>query len=150
MRRVLILGVLLIAMFAPSATSQVFRDYRSVTLHHTLNGNTFVTTDSLTVRILGIDVVAGDDIGLRLLDSLLGTGPLRLTFDLLRSDEAGRTLASVETVDQVDVGATMISRGCALAYARFPYAFIDRYFEIELDARQALRGIWQGHFCVVK
>lgn len=58
------------------------------------------------------------------------------------SDRYGRTVANV-LANGVDVGATLVSRGCAWAYSKFLEAS-SPLPALELAARQARLGLWAG------
>ncbi len=148
MSRLFVLVAILIVISSAASTPQVYGDYWLVELARTIDGDTFETTEGLKVRILGIDACEDDLNATRFLDSILHNQPLKLTFDLIRTNESGCTLASVETADNHDVGAMMVFRGYALTYFKYPYENTDRYMEIERTARETGLGIWQGHLYV--
>lgn len=61
----------------------------------------------------------------------------------LGTDRYGRTLVTCQTEKFDDIGAEMIRAGFAITYGKDA---IGRYGLIEIGARIAARGIWQGDF----
>lgn len=70
---------------------------------------------------------------------------LRLEFDRGRRDRYGRLLAYVYLPDGAMVNADLIRHGYSCAYTRFPFKYIDRFRDIEEEAKGA--GV---AFCVNK
>lgn len=61
----------------------------------------------------------------------------------LGNDRYGRTLVTCQTEQYADIGAEMIRAGLAITYGKDA---IGSYGLIEIGARIAGRGIWQGQF----
>lgn len=84
---------------------------------------------------------------------------VRLEFDQERRDKYGRLLAyihlpanqvkdapacMVKSGIELDFNASLIACGYAHAYTRFPFARMDKYRELERQARFSNRGLWAG------
>jgi micrococcal nuclease len=69
---------------------------------------------------------------------------VRLEFDHERRDTYGRTLAYVYLPDGSLLNETIIREGYGFAYTRFPYQRMERFRELERQAREQGRGLWAG------
>ena len=84
---------------------------------------------------------------------------IRLEFDQDRRDKYGRLLVYVHLPasqlkhppscmmkfkNEFDFNASLISCGYGHAYTRFPFARMDKYRELERQARFSNRGLWAG------
>ena len=67
---------------------------------------------------------------------------VRLEYDRERTDRYGRTLAYVHLADGTFANAEIIRRGYGHAYTRFPFRHLDRFRQLEREARSAGRGLW--------
>jgi micrococcal nuclease len=67
---------------------------------------------------------------------------VRLEYDREPTDRYGRTLAYVHLADGTFVNAEIIRRGYGHAYTRFPFRHLDRFRQLEREAREAGRGLW--------
>jgi len=72
---------------------------------------------------------------------------VRLEFDPAyldnqNKDAQGQTLAYIYTRDGLLVNGEMIKRGYAMVQATEPFRLIDDFRSYELDAMQAMRGVW--------
>lgn len=74
---------------------------------------------------------------------LLENEKVRLDFDLERFDRYGRLLAYVyRASDGLFVNEALLREGYAHAYTRFPFRYLDRFRQLEAEAREARRGLW--------
>ena len=74
--------------------------------------------------------------------ALLGQ-KVRLEFEPQdRIDRYGRTLAYVFLADGTDFNRTLVRKGFARAYIRFPFRYRDQFRADEAAARQARLGLW--------
>jgi micrococcal nuclease len=67
---------------------------------------------------------------------------VRLTYDQNRRDKYGRTLAYVHLRDGRCLNEEIIRRGYGYALTRFPFRHLERYRQLEREAREARRGLW--------
>ena len=67
---------------------------------------------------------------------------VKLMFDQQRKDRHGRTLAYVFLPDGTCVNSTIIRQGYGFAYLKYPFMFLEEYFQIEREARIAAKGMW--------
>ncbi len=67
---------------------------------------------------------------------------VRLEYDRRRTDRYGRTLAYVHLADGTFANAEIIRRGFGHAYTRYPFRHLDRFRQLEREARSAGRGLW--------
>ena len=67
---------------------------------------------------------------------------VRLEYDWERTDRYGRTLAYVYLPDGTFVNAEIIGQGYGHAYTRFPFKHLDRFRQLEREARRSGRGLW--------
>ena len=117
-----------------------------------VDGDTIIVTGVGRVRLIGVDTPESVDprrpveffgkeasaFTRRLVDGqrvLLG-------YDWERTDRYGRTLAYVYLPDGTFVNAEIIRRGYGHAYTRFPFKHLERFRQLEREARQAGHGLW--------
>ena len=67
---------------------------------------------------------------------------VRLAYDWERTDRYGRTLAYVYLPDGTFLNAEIIRQGYGHAYTRFPFEHLERFRQLEREARQTGRGLW--------
>jgi micrococcal nuclease len=67
---------------------------------------------------------------------------VRLEYDQQRQDKYGRTPAYVLLEDGTFVNAEIICQGYGFAYTRFPFKYLERFRQLEREAREAKRGLW--------
>lgn len=134
----------------------------SVTVDRVIDGDTFVTTRGLHVRILGLDAPEtqnghhdcyGIEATAALIGFLYGTGEgddsqgraqVTLNVDPEQGDQDryGRSLRYVINADGQDVTEQMIAGGWAQYYDAYPVARSPIYIQAETDARQDRIGGW--------
>ncbi|MBM3314367.1 thermonuclease family protein [candidate division WOR-3 bacterium] len=110
------------------------------------DGDTFMTSDSARVRLLGIDAPEsyqpGGDISRDMLEKLVLSRDVRLEADVVGQDDYGRLLRYVWVGDTM-VNAELVARGYAV-----PRMFQDslRYWDtllaLEQSAARTGRGLW--------
>jgi micrococcal nuclease len=104
------------------------------------------------VRIIGVNTPeSGECFSEEATDALAGLvegNDLVLVADRSDVDQFGRALRYVETADGVDVGATLVANGFAIA-RRYPPDDdrADRYADLQRDAQAAGRGLWAPDAC---
>lgn len=107
---------------------------------------------TFVVRILGIKAFDPNlqdpgisSMGLACVEALTQmlrkAGPLRVVFEDLRFDKAGRLLAYLELND-LDVGARLVSEGLALAYTRYSFSREAAYVQAQAVAKNSRAGLW--------
>lgn len=108
---------------------------------------------STTVRLLGVDTPEtvhsnkpverfGREAS-AFTKQLLENEEVRLDFDLERFDRYGRLLAYVyRASDGLFVNEVLLREGYAHAYTRFPFRYLDRFRQLEAEARASRRGLW--------
>ncbi|MCP4633179.1 MAG: thermonuclease family protein [candidate division Zixibacteria bacterium] len=119
-----------------------------------LDGDTFITDDSITVRLIGIDTPEkGDKFAeeaTELLSRLLDRGNVRLEYGQQRFDKYGRTLAYVY-VDSAFVNKAMLDSGLAVVYFHKPnLKYFNEFIDSQKKARLSELNIWSesvGRFC---
>lgn len=121
-------------------------------IEHVIDGDTFVTRDGETVRLLGINTpeVGGHraaepygDAAKKAAQRLLGGQSVRLVDDAHHQDRYGRRLAHAYLDDGTWVNAKLVRDGYAHVYS-FPdnrHKLSDLLAE-ETHARQERRGLW--------
>ncbi len=67
---------------------------------------------------------------------------VRLEYDQERHDRYGRTLAYVYLADGTFANAEIIRRGYGHAYTRFPFRHLEKFRQLEREARTSRRGLW--------
>ena len=117
-----------------------------------VDGDTIIVSGVGRVRLIGVDTPEsvdprrpveffGKEAGAftrRLVDGKR----VRLEYDWERTDRYGRTLAYVYLPDGTFVNAEIIRRGYGHAYTRFPFKYLERFRQLEREARAAGRGLW--------
>ena len=117
-----------------------------------VDGDTIVVRGVGRVRLIGVDtpetVAPGRPVEFfgreasAFTKRLLEGRPVRLEYDRERTDRYGRTLAYVHLADGTFANAEIIRRGYGHAYTRFPFRYLDRFRQLEREARSAGRGLW--------
>jgi micrococcal nuclease len=116
-----------------------FADGGAVTLARVIDGDTIALSDGRTVRLIGIDDLAG---AARLAKALAGKS-LTLRFAETRTDRAGRTLAALYA-DGRWVEYALVERGLARVRGTADNrAGLAELLAAEAAARQARRGLWR-------
>ena len=117
-----------------------------------VDGDTIIVSGVGRVRLIGVDTPEsvdprrpveffGKEAGAftrRLVDGKR----VRLEYDWERTDRYGRTLAYVYLPGGTFVNAEIIRRGYGHAYTRFPFKYLERFRQLEREARAAGRGLW--------
>lgn len=127
----------------------------SITVARVIDGDTFVTSDSERVRLIGIDtpelhhpakpvewyaVEAAD-----YLDSLTAGKVLRLEYEGKKRDRWGRLLAYVWTTGEDDstlVNFRMVADGYAMAFLAYSHPREEEFLAAEIKARKQRLGMW--------
>ena len=65
-----------------------------------------------------------------------------LTFDRVKADRYGRTLAYVTLADGRMLNRELLKEGLACVYQRFDFRLKDDFLRMEAAARSAGRGLW--------
>ena len=117
-----------------------------------VDGDTIVVRGVGRVRLIGVDtpetVAPGRPVEFfgreasAFTKRLLEGRSVRLEYDRERTDRYGRTLAYVHLADGTFANAEIIRRGYGHAYTRFPFRYLDRFRQLEREARSAERGLW--------
>jgi micrococcal nuclease len=125
----------------------------------TIDGDTIrvdLPTGRATVRLLGIDTPETHDprrpvqcfgeAAAGYTRQLLTKQSVRLEPDPTNSDKDkyGRLLRYVYLPDGTLVNAKLIADGYAFAYTVFPLTKLDEFRALEVEAREANRGLWGG------
>ena len=151
-------AVLVAATLAASCSSATGDPSRTEAGLEVVDGDTFVIdADGAPerVRIVGINTpesgeCLADAAGERLAE-LLGAGPVELIRDKSDTDSFGRLLRYVETVGstgRVDIGATLVAEGLAIARRYEPDVARAAAYERLQDAASADRlGLWAPDAC---
>ncbi len=144
---------------AKARTAEAIESGAEVTVLDALDGDELLVRagdgngdgDEFVVRVLGIkafDPEVNDpqigDIGrsaVRYLGRELSGAQVTLEIEATERDSRGRILAYV-VKDGTDVGATLIERGLALAFIRYPTGREDEYLKLQQQAQAAAEGIW--------
>lgn len=128
---------------------------RSVTVERVIDGDTFVTTDSEHIRLIGIDTpeVSSDDCyaekAKTYLESLILGEVVDLKFDEDKYDRYDRTLAYVNFNGSIN--KKLLSKGYAFAYTVSPNdKYEDKYLAAQTDAQKAGKGIWSHCDNIIK
>ena len=137
-------GALLCALAPAVAGAQV--------VERVVDGDTIVVRGVGHVRLIGVDtpetVRPGRPVELfgreasAFTKRLLEGRRVRLEYDRDRTDRYGRTLAYVHLADGTFANAEIIRQGYGHAYTRFPFRHLDRFRQLERQARAAGRGLW--------
>lgn len=67
---------------------------------------------------------------------------VRLEYGFQRHDRYRRTLAYVFLADGTFVNEEIIRQGYGFAYTRFPFKYLERFRQLEREAREQGRGLW--------
>ncbi len=120
------------------------------------DGDTFVTTDDVRIRFIGIDApessahrfgsaeCLGTDASEHLAELLPPGTDVEVVFDVERLDRYGRTLAYIyRSHDGLFINRAMVADGFAQP-ATYPpnVAHVDDFVEASREARAAGRGLW--------
>ena len=140
---VLLVGVL--SALAPAAAE-------AQRVERVVDGDTIVVEGVGRVRLIGVDTP--ETVNTRrpveffgreasgFTKRLLEGRSVRLEYDRERTDRYGRTLAYVHLGDGTFANAEIIRRGYGHAYTRFPFRHLERFRQLEREARSAGRGLW--------
>ena len=117
-----------------------------------VDGDTIIVHDVGRVRLIGVDTPESVDPrrpveffgkeASAFTKRLLEGKRVRLEHDWERTDRYGRTLAYVYLPDGTFANAEIVRQGYGHAYTRFPFKDLDRFRQLEREARQAGRGLW--------
>ena len=139
-----LLAVVLTASAAASADAQV--------VERVVDGDTIVVQGVGRVRLIGVDTPETVHPGRAVeffgreasafTKRLLEGRRVRLEYDRERTDRYGRTLAYVHLADGTFANAEIVRQGYGHAYTRFPFRHLDRFRQLEREARAAGRGLW--------
>ena len=136
-------AALLVLAPAPAAAQLVER---------VVDGDTIIVRGAGRVRLIGVDTPEsvhprrpveffGKEAS-AFTERLVEGKRVRLEYGRERTDRYGRTLAYVHLPDGTFVNAEIIRRGYGHAYTRFPFKYLDRFRQLEQEARRAGRGLW--------
>lgn len=81
----------------------------------------------------------------RATDYLIGNAKgkiVTLTFDRIKTDRHGRTLAYLTLPDGRMLNRELLREGFASVYRRFDFRWRDDFIQVEADAQSAGRGLW--------
>ncbi len=139
-----LLAVVLPALAAASVGAQV--------VERVVDGDTIVVQGVGRVRLIGVDTPETVHPGRAVeffgrearafTKRLLEGRRVRLEYDRERTDRYGRTLAYVHLADGTFANAEIVRQGYGHAYTRFPFRHLDRFRQLEREARAAGRGLW--------
>ncbi len=157
----ILLLLLLLPWAANAGTLSVISTDRWVHVVRVYDGDTFRTTSGERVRLLGINApevahnrqreqVMGHEASIRL-QQLISGKTVRLSFDKVRQDDYGRTLAHVYLRDNSWVNAQLVREGLAHVYTFEPnHSRTKALLVAEKQGRAAHIGIWStDHFRVL-
>jgi micrococcal nuclease len=127
------------------------------TIERVVDGDTLVLTGGTRVRLIGVDTPEtvhpsepvecfGREASAFMSDLLPPGTAVRLVYDVERTDRYGRTLAYVYRLDDgLFVNAELLAQGYAQV-ATYPpnVARVDEYLELQTQARDGLRGLWDA------
>jgi micrococcal nuclease len=110
------------------------------------DGDTFLTSDSQSVRMLGIDAAesyqAGGDVATEMLDTYIGGRTVRLERDRSDTDHFGRLLRWVWVGDTC-VNMLLVQRGYApVRLYQDSLKYVDTLRMLEEEAARIGRGLW--------
>ncbi len=135
-------AAVLLALAAAAAAKSPAPDFTpggAVTLARVIDGATIALADGRTVRLIGIDDLAGP----AALDKLLAGKALELRFAETRSDRDGRTLAALYANGRW-VERTLVARGLARVHGTADNRVgLAALLAAEAAARAAERGLWR-------
>jgi endonuclease YncB( thermonuclease family) len=124
---------------ATAAAAPSFAPGGAVTLARVVDGNTVALADGRTVRLAGIDGLAGK----AALEKLLAGKTLELRFAETRSDRDGRTVAELYAGGNW-VERTLVARGLARVHGTADNRIgLADLLATEAMARRAQRGLWR-------
>ena len=139
----LLLAAFLVVLAPPSEAQRVER---------VVDGDTIVVEGVGRVRLIGVDtpetVSPGRPVEFfgreasAFTKRLLEGRRVRLEYDREPTDRYGRILAYVHLSNGTFANAEIIRRGYGHAYTRFPFRYLDRFRQLEREARTAGRGLW--------
>jgi micrococcal nuclease len=119
-----------------------------------IDGDTVELTTSEKVRLIGVDTPETKDPrkpvqyfgteATAFTKRLVEGKRVRLEYDQQRQDKYGRTLAYVYLEDGTFVNAEIIRQGYGFAYTRFPFTYLEQFRQLEREAREAKRGLWEA------
>ena len=117
-----------------------------------VDGDTIIVEGVGRVRLIGVDtpetvhpnrpVELFGRAATAYLKGLLEGRKVRLEYDQEQTDRYGRTLAYVYLEDGTFANSEIIRQGYGHAYTRFPFRHMERFRELEQDARDSRRGLW--------
>lgn len=117
-----------------------------------VDGDTIVVRGVGRVRLIGVDTPETVDPrrpveffgqeASAFTKRLLEGKRVRLEYDQDRTDRYGRTLAYVYLPDGTFANAEIIRRGYGHAYTRFPFRHLGWFEQLEREAQEARRGLW--------
>ena len=117
-----------------------------------VDGDTIIVRGVGRVRLIGVDtpetVSPGRPVEFfgreasAFTKRLLEGRSVRLEYDRERTDRYGRTLAYVHLADGTFANAEIVRWGYGHAYTRFPFRYLDQFRQLEREARDAGRGLW--------
>lgn len=156
LRRVHALGVPAVAIrcltVAATAALLLATPAAAQVVERVVDGDTIVVRGVGRVRLIGVDtpetVAPGRPVEFfgreasAFTKRLLEGRRVRLEYDRERTDRYGRTLAYVHLADGTFANAEIVRRGYGHAYTRFPFRYLDRFRQLEREARSAGRGLW--------
>ena len=141
-----------ITVTACSAMSSSLNDTRAVvtTVLAVSDGDSLRVDRVGRVRLIGIDAPETDggcfaqEATTALRDLLAEDAPIRIVYDIDRSDRYGRTLAYVYRLeDDLFVNAELLRQGSARVLTVRPnVAHVAEFMGIEREARESSRGLW--------
>jgi micrococcal nuclease len=118
-----------------------------------VDGDTVIVTGVGAVRLIGVDtpetvhprksVEAFGAEASTFLKHLVLSQPVRLEFDVNRTDRYGRTLAYLFLSDGTFVNAEIVRQGYGHAYTQFPFKYLEEFRQLEREAREHKRGLWR-------
>jgi endonuclease YncB( thermonuclease family) len=141
---------------AGPAESCVLAAGGSAEVAEVVDGDTLILVDGRLVRLAeiqapkplaetGAERAALAEAARRTLEGLLGDGRISLQFGEITGDRHGRLLAQVFLDDGTWLQERMVGAGLATVRPLIGSSFcVDRLFEREREARDAVRGLWQS------
>ncbi len=137
-----LLAAALLVLAASAAAREAAPDFApggAATFARAIDGDTIALADGTTVRLIGIDDLAGP----AALGKLLAGKKLELRFAATRSDRDGRTLAALYANGRW-VERTLVARGLARVHGTADNrAGLVELLAAEAAARAAHRGLWR-------
>ena len=135
-------------------------NYRVV--ERVIDGDTLVMENGERVRLIGVDtpetkhpnkpVAPLGKVAAAFTRRMVEGKRVRLEFDPANASRAHkdstqqrRTLAYVVLEDGTLLNAEIIRQGYGFAYTRFPFARMDEFRRLELEAREQGRGLWASY-----